>query len=355
MAEIQLLGMTHYPPFAWADLHMSSIAHAILSDPGIPAEARDPASWSEAMRAEWGEDGGRSSAPAHRAALVAGFDRLRDELDAFDPDVIVVWGDDQYENFKEDVVPAFSILAYPDRTVRPYGTAVARRFPSYWDEPDDTCYTIRGRPDIAKALAGGLIDQGFDLAYAYRPLHDDQLPHAFLNTVLFLDHRRTGFGWPMIAMPINCYGSKVIAARGGWRPFGTELDLDPPSPRPWRLMDLGAATARWLLDSPHRVSIVASSSWSHAFLTDHTWRLHPDTPADRLLYEALVAADYGTWERYGTDEVVHAGQQEVLNWFALAGAARELGATLSWSTFVETWVFNSNKVFAVWDTVQGTA
>ena len=352
MAEIQLLGMTHYPPFVWADPHMSSIAHRLLADPDVPEAEKDPSNWPEPMRAEWGDDGGRSSAPAHRAELVAGFDAVRAALDAFDPDVVLVWGDDQYENFREDVIPAFSVLAYPDREVSPYRTGVARAFPSYWDEPEDTTYLIKGRPDIAKGLTTGLLERGFDVAYAYQPLHDEQLPHAFLNTVLFLDHRRTGFPWPMIAMPINCYGSKVIASHGSWRPFGTELDLDPPSPSPARLMDMGGAAARRLRDSPYRVSVVASSSWSHAFLTDHTWRLHPDTPADRRLYEALVDGDFATWEKYSTDEVVHAGQQEVLNWFALTGAARELDASLSWHTFVETWVFNSNKVFAVWDTVR---
>ena len=45
-----------------------------------------------------------------------------------------------------------------------------------------------------------------------------------------------------------------------------------------------------------------------------------------------------------------AGQQEVLNWFAFAGAMEELGARLEWSEFVETHVLNSNKVFAVYGT-----
>ncbi len=46
--------------------------------------------------------------------------------------------------------------------------------------------------------------------------------------------------------------------------------------------------------------------------------------------------------------VEDAGQQEVLNWFALAGAMEELGARLEWAEFVETHIFNSNKVFAVY-------
>ena len=114
-------------------------------------------------------------------------------------------------------------------------------------------------------------------------------------------------------------------------------------------MQVGAKVARHLAASKWRVAIVASSSWSHAFLTDHTWRLRPDTPADRTLYEALVEGDFATWEQTPLASVERAGQQEVLNWFALAGAARELGlATPAWHTFSETWCFNSNKVFALW-------
>lgn len=105
MAELQLLGMTHYPPFGWADDSMAGIMRMILADPGIPADVKDPAAWPEPMRAEWGRDEGRSSAAQHRRDLIAGFDRIRAEVEAFDPDVILVWGDDQYENFREDLIP----------------------------------------------------------------------------------------------------------------------------------------------------------------------------------------------------------------------------------------------------------
>ena len=46
------------------------------------------------------------------------------------------------------------------------------------------------------------------------------------------------------------------------------------------------------------------------------------------------------------DDIERAGQQELLNWFALAGAMEHVGATPTWSEFIETSVFNSNKVFA---------
>ena len=43
------------------------------------------------------------------------------------------------------------------------------------------------------------------------------------------------------------------------------------------------------------------------------------------------------------------GQHEMLNWFCLSGAMYELNAKLEWSEFVESHVYNSNKVTAVYE------
>ena len=90
-------------------------------------------------------------------------------------------------------------------------------------------------------------------------------------------------------------------------------------------MEVGAATARVMAQSPWRTAIVASSSWSHSFLTEKNHQLWPDVPADRRLYEALEQADYSSWHRYTTDQIEDSGQHEVLNWFCLLGAMEELG------------------------------
>jgi hypothetical protein len=346
MADLLLLGMTHYPPLAATDEDMAGLMRMMLADPGIPAGAKDPASWSPEAQAEWGDDEGRSAAAAHRTVLRHGFSRLRAELDAFAPDALLVWGDDQYENFREDVVPPYAVLAYDDVETEPWAHYPWR---NVWGEAKDHAHKVRGRPDIARWLAARLLEDEIDVAYAYQPLHHAGLAHAFMNTQLYLDYDRVGFPWPMVCMPINCYGRRVVAAHGFCRPYGEALDLDPPSPTPRRLMNVGGAVARHLEASPWRIAIVASSSWSHAFLCDKTYRLVPDTTSDRALYDALVAGDFDRWEAATTEQIEDAGQQEVLNWFALAGAARDLGlGGPSWSTFVETWCFNSNKVFASW-------
>ena len=354
MAELLGLGLSHYPPLSLPDAQMATILRATLRDEGIPAEVKDPRCWPEAARAEWGEDEGTAAAAGHRAALVAEFRRVRRALDEFQPDVVLIWGDDQYENFREDVIPAFTVCAYDDVDVHPWrhaqGSSMMAGKPNAWGEGPDKHYRVRGRRDVARHLVTGLIEGGFDVAYAYKPLHHPSLAHAFTNAILYLDHDRQGWDYPTIAVPINCYGRRVISARGFMSPFGAPLDWDPPGPSPARCMDLGAATARILRDSPWRVALIASSSWSHAFLCDHTWRLFPDTRADRSLYRALQAGDHAAWRRCTTADFEAAGQQELLNWCPLVGAMQALGARLAWSSFVETHVFNSNKVFAAFET-----
>ncbi len=353
MAEVLGLGLSHYPPLCGPDAQMAGILRRTLADPGIPAEQKDPARWPAAMRAEWGDDQGARAAGAHRAELVARFASVRETLDAFAPDLVVIWGDDQYENFREDVVPAFSILAYDDVDVYPWrhaqeSSAMAGK-PNVWDEGPDTRVRVRGHRQAARALASGLLEAGFDVAYAYRPLHHPSLAHAFTNAILYLDYdRRRGWPWPTVAFPINCYGRKVIGARGFMTEIGATIEPDPPSPSPARCVALGRATAHVLRASPWRVALVASSSWSHAFLCDRTWRLRPDTDRDRALYEALRRGDVDTWARTPLSAFEDAGQHEMLNWCPLLGAMQALGATLQWADFVETHVFNSNKVFAVY-------
>src|SRR5437773_1540664 len=243
MGAILGLGMTHFPLLASRDENMSRILRRMLQDPGLPAHLRSPDGWPEPMRKEWSSDEGLGAAKRHREALVTESRQMRRTLDEFAPDFIGVWGDDQYENFKEDVIS-------------PHGST---------------------------------------LGLAHSP---------------------------------------------------TEEQLDPPSPAPWRCFDLGRATARVMAGSPWRVALIASSSWSHAFLTYKHHLLYPDVPSDRALYEALRTGDWATWRQTPLSAIEDAGEQEMLNWMCLAGAMSELGRHPNESVFIESWIFNSNKVFA---------
>jgi len=351
MAEILGLGITHYPPLCSPDAQMAGILRRTLEDPSIPSAAKDPRNWPAAMRAEWSDDFGARAASAHREELVAGLSRIRSRLDEFKPDVVIIWGDDQYENFQEDLIPPFAICAYEDIDLRPWAHATTssamKGKSNVWHEDESTCIRLRGRPDIARQLVRSLIERDFDVAYAYKPLHHGSVAHAFMNSVLYLDYERRGYEHPTFCFPLNCYGRRVVSCRGFMTRMDAPVDFHPPSPSPRRFMDLGAATAQVLRDTPYRVALLASSSWSHAFLVDSTCRLRPDTPRDRTLYEAMVKGDYEKWRSTSLQQVEEAGQQEVLNWWALLGAMESLDAKLEWGQFVETHIFNSNKVFAI--------
>lgn len=341
MAEILALGISHYPPLIGHDERMSWILQRMLENPALPEGLRDPSGWPAPMRAEWSDDKGRAAAARHRAELVGWLARVRAELDRFQPDFVLIWGDDQYENFREDVIPPYCINAYDGFEFSPPANNV-------WGERDKV-YRLAGNRPAAKMLAGRLIEQGFDTAYSYRPLHDP-LGHAFANAIMYLDYDRTGFPYPIVPFAVNCYGRRVIAQKGGLPVFDrlvTEAELDPPAPTPRRLFDLGAATARILADSPWRVALLASSGWSHAFLTPKNHLLWPDTPADRALYDRLRAGDYAAWRAYSGAAIEESGQQEVLNWMCLAGALDALGRIPRETGFVDTWIFNSSKVFLI--------
>ena len=109
---------------------------------------------------------------------------------------------------------------------------------------------------------------------------------------------------------------------------------------------MGAATARILADSPYRVALLASSGWSHAFLTERTASCGPT----RRLTGACTGAqgsDWKTWRDMTGAAVEDNGQQEILNWSCLAGAMSALKRKAQETGFVDTWIFNSSKAFLI--------
>jgi hypothetical protein len=348
MGDILGLGVTHYPPLLVPDARMALILERTLKSERVPAAAKDPATWPAAMRAEWDANRDHKAAAAHRQRLVNGFRAARRALDAFKPDFVVIWGDDQYENFREDGVPPFCVFALDTVDTRPHQPRAFSDGSNVWGEPQDMVARVRGHRQGGVALASALIEAGFDTAYAYKMRYERGLPHAFINTVLLLDYDRTGLDYPVVPFQVNCYGSSVISKRGGVAHLqGETLPADPPGPSPARCFAIGAATARALAASPWRVALIASSSWSHAFLTGKNHWLYPDVAADRARFEELRDGQAERWATLTTAQIEDAGQQEFLNWVCLAGAMHALGRRPHTLDYVETHIFNSNKCFAI--------
>src|SRR5436309_12791567 len=115
-----------------------------------PENCKNPHNWPDVMRAEWAEYECLAAVREHRCVLVDGFQRARQALDAFQPDLVLIWGDDQYENFKEDLVPPFAVYGLPEIPVEPYkASPVMLTRDNVWGQPEDVHTTWAGHPEAA--------------------------------------------------------------------------------------------------------------------------------------------------------------------------------------------------------------
>lgn len=350
MSEVLGIGVTHHPGLMGVEESLAGLLKFTLKSPRVPEHLRNPRNWPAPMQAEWGDDEGVASAKRHRSELMSDFAQLRERIKVFKPDFMVIWGDDQYEQFREECVPPFNVFAFDSVESQPYLTKSDANpgAQNYWRDPITKTFRTRGHAAGGKYLAQGLLESDFDMSYAYRLREGEPLSHSFLNTMAFFDNDRTGFDVPIVPFHVNCYGNTIIRSRGGLAHLSDNADAsyDPISPTPRRCFQLGQAVARILRESPWRVVLVASSSWSHAFLCEkHSW-LWPDVKADRSLFAALRDGHYERFRDLTLAQIEESGQQELLNWVCLAGALHELDYRAESINYYESYIFNSNKCMA---------
>jgi len=350
MAELLGLGLSHFPgPAVPAEFWPRHLSTQVERGRVALEDYENRAAWPEPMRAEWGEDDGQTAARVHADRMVSGYRRLREQLDEFRPDLVVMWGDDQYENFKKDCVPPFCVFIQEEATCQPLADlerGAYRTSTNVWGLPADHTISVRGHKQAATGLTRHLLSEGFDVAYALQTRHPKGLSHSFANAVIYLDFDQKGFPYPLIPFHVNCYGNQLMTTSAGTVGESTG-ELSPPAPSPRRCFDIGRATARYFRDSPWRVALIASSSWSHGSLTVKHKRMYPDVEADRRHYEELTGGRLSDWAKLDIAQVEEAGEHEMLNWICLAGAMVETGQTPSYTEFLSSYIFNSDKVFAI--------
>ncbi|MDX1484907.1 MAG: extradiol ring-cleavage dioxygenase [Alphaproteobacteria bacterium] len=354
MAELLGLGLSHFGGFMFGDEDMSARAKARLADGSLSPDLDAPEKWPAPMRAEWGNDEGAGFAAMHRRQYFEGLKRIRTALDEFQPDAVIIFGDDQYECFKEDLIPAYCVFLGEAFKTKPYLRArgLGGDTPNIWNDPFDLVLENDGAPNIARVILNALLEEGFDPAYSYTLPHQEFLGHAFANTLLFLDHERKGWPYPIIPFAINAYGSALIRAKGGLVEGKTSADgaapePDPPGPTPKRCFELGRAIGRVLLQSPWRIALVASASFSHGFLTEKHEYLYPDLDADLARYEELRSGNYLAWRDLKLGDLEEAGQHELVNWCPMVGAMEEAQQKPAYCEFLQSFLMNSNKCVAV--------
>ncbi len=224
---------------------------------------------------------------AHSERCNKAISALGDKLRAWNPDVLVVIGDDQEENILADNTPPFTIFMGKEADATLHYTYFGNK-----EETQITRYQVDA--PLAESLLLGLMDEEFDPSWSRETRYHGGLGHAFGRALkLLLPDCRI----PIIPVMVNTYY--------------------PPAPSAKRCFDFGAAMGRVL--SRHadtkRIAVIGSGGLSHTKI---------DEGLDQKVIKAIEANDSKYLTSLPSDVLV-TGTSEIRNWIVVAGAAGASG------------------------------
>jgi hypothetical protein len=216
---------------------------------------------------------------------------LGEALQAARADVVVIFGDDQQEQFHDDNMPTFAV--YHGKSV-PVVTHTGRN-PAAWKHAEErgwaaTAPEYEADDDLAGHLVRALTDAEFDIARCNKLRPEIGVGHAFS----FLYRRiLPGGRLPMVPVMVNTY-------------------YPPNQPTPKRCYAFGQAVRKGIesWDSSKRVAIMASGGLSHVVI---------DEEIDAMTIDGLKNKKPELLFRLPRERL-RGGTSEILNWVALAGA-----------------------------------
>ena len=323
MGEVLGLGCTHAPMILNPADQWTNIRKRIYG--GVPNYQAPPK-----MVEELGDDNGASQDKVNQQRIVDAFAVLRDKLHSWNPDLVIIVGDDQAENFRRDNLPTFcfytgsQVDGYPFH--RPGGKI------NIWNEPQDKKYSFTSPAQFARDMVAHLILEGFDMSSATELKGWEWgLPHAHINPLMFLNQDGK---LPVLPLFVNCYGEE---AGDGY----------PPRPTAKRCYELGQAMRRFMDGRSERVAIIASSSWSHSFLAHKFNLCQFDEEFDRRTLGWLKEGKGSQVAELTPEEIQQSGDHEFLNWIITLGVVGDQPAQIVDTLDGQSQV--SFKVFAIWE------
>ena len=220
---------------------------------------------------------------------------LGDMLRKANPDMVVMLGDDQHEQFLDDNMPMFSLYHGKSlQVVRHTGRNTASWKQAEVEAWAETGKEYRAAWELAEHLIGSLTSDEFDIARCNRLREGIGVGHAFS----FL-YRRI---WPGSTLPIV--------------PVMINTYYPPNQPTPKRCYALGQALRRAVesYTGDACVALMASGGLSHVVI---------DEELDQVIIDAMMNKDR---ERLCSlpREKLRGGTSEILNWVALAGATEPM-------------------------------
>lgn len=239
-----------------------------------------PEEWEEARacRAERGGIGpnvpidSATENEVKHARCMAALTALSETLKTARPDVLLIFGDDQFEQFDFSNFPAFSIYVGETfsgfRISDKHGLPVPGKSRQARPKTREHWASVPGAPAFGRALIESLMEQGFDLGFSLNlPRPDEGIGHAFMRP---LESLTPNHDIPTVPFFVNCY-------------FG-------PQPTGRRCVELGRAIRRAIEGMPAniRVGVVGSGGMWHTPMFPGAYL---DEDFDRALLDYLKQGD----------------------------------------------------------------
>ncbi len=282
MADIVLgIGTSHTPQISAAWQEWPNLGKQPTPSPYIPPDL-DEQLKPETHEKRW-------------QVVQADVKKLGDKLRGADLDAIVIFGDDQHEQFHDDNMPALAI--YHGETVAVHARGATRPgFPVL--KLEDTRPEHPNHAELANYMIGSLTEQEFEITRCNELKAERGIGHAFS----FLYQRL----WPECDVPIV--------------PIMVNTYYPPNYPTPKRCYNLGQAVARAVKEwTPgKRVGIMASGGLSHIMM---------DEEVDKQTLDGLQNKDKEKLFSLPRERLI-GGTSEILNWVAAAGALEPFNMTL---------------------------
>jgi hypothetical protein len=234
----------------------------------------------------------RFEANQRAIATVAGI------LDDCEPDVLVIFGDDHHEVFKDDNMPPLSIYCGESIPLIPHGILTWSYPPELktdlWYPEERRDYPVDA--SLARYLIEYLNDHDFDVAYSKYYPEGQGMSHAFAFAYWRLMQERV---IPTVPINLNTY-------------------FPPNQVTPERSYEVGRAVRRAIesWDRDARVAIMATGGLSHFVI---------DEALDQMFIDALRSRDRARLTGIPRARL-NGGNSELRNWIALAGSVEHLDA-----------------------------
>lgn len=223
--------------------------------------------------------------------------KLRDMVRAYNPDAIIMIGDDQGEWFSDENSPTFAIYTGDEalwgRRAYPMTTPIPER--------EKLIFPVNG--ELSRYLLKGLVHRGFDMAnistFIPRGEPDRGVSHMVAN---ILPEIVPELDIPIVTVLMNEYY--------------------PPLPSAERCIQLGAAIGDVMAERPEGVMIYASGGLSHfPGMFNRGWI---DTAFDEWLIQRLESHDIEALKNLFTfdSDMMRAGTGEVRAWLSVAAAMK---------------------------------